>query len=244
MLIIGGLVSKTVLFVIPHEDDGEGGGGGSAAMWSSQGDRVVFLLCTNGDKGTSDCSMTPKKLAKIRNREQIEAASILGVKEVVFLDYGDGELEDTMELRGKITRQIRIYQPDIVLAIDPFRRKVHQHRDHRVSGMATLDSVFTYAWTSQHFPDQIKDEGLSPHHVREIFLWNSENANIILDISDTIGLKIQALSKHVSQIHDMDRMSTNVQERARRIVENYDYEFGEAFRRIVIEKEAHKLGIY
>ena len=123
-------MSKTVLFVIPHEDDGEGGGGGSAAMWSSQGDRVVFVLCTNGDKGTSDFSMTPKKLAQIRNKEQIEAASILGVKEVVFLDYGDGELEDTMELRGKITRQIRIYRPDIILAIDPFRRKVHQHRDH------------------------------------------------------------------------------------------------------------------
>lgn len=237
-------MSKTALFVIPHEDDGEGGGGGTAAMWSRQGDRVVFLLCTNGDKGTSNSSMTSRKLANIRKKEQIEAAGILGVKEVVFLDYADGELEDTIELREKITQQIRIHRPDIVLAIDPFRRKVHQHRDHRVSGMATLDSVFTYAWTSQHFYDQIKNQGLSPHHVTEILLWNSEEANTILDISSTIGLKIKALSKHASQIQDIERMSINVKERARRVVENCDYEFGEAFRRIAIEKDTHKLGIY
>ncbi len=79
-------MSKTVLFVIPHEDDGEGGGGGSAAMWSRQGDRVVFVLCTNGDKGTSNSSMTPKKLAKIRKKEQIGGTNlwIVGLK---FYDF-------------------------------------------------------------------------------------------------------------------------------------------------------------
>ena len=237
-------MSKTVLFVIPHEDDGEGGGGGSAAMWSNQGDRVIFLLCTNGDKGTSNSNMTPNRLANIRKKEQIEAAGVLGVKDVIFLDYGDGELEDTLELRSKITRQIRIYRPDIVLSIDPFRTKVHQHRDHRICGMATLDSVFTYAWTSQHFPDQIKNEGLSPHHVSEILLWNSERINTILDISDTVELKINALSKHVSQIQDIDRMSTNVKKRGETVADNCDFKFGEAFRRILIEKDAHKLGLY
>ena len=237
-------MSKTVLFVIPHEDDGEGGGGGSAAMWSSQGDRVIFLLCTNGDKGTSNSNMTPNRFANIRKKEQIEAADVLGVKDVIFLDYGDGELEDTLELRSKITRQIRIYRPDIVLSIDPFRTNVHQHRDHRVSGMAALDAVFTYAWTSQHFPDQISNEGLCPHHVSEILLWNSERSNTIIDISSTIELKINALSKHVSQIQDIARMSTNVKNRAGLVADSCDYEFGEAFRRIVIEKDVHKLGLY
>ena len=82
---------KRILLVIPHEDDGEGGCGGSVAGWAQKGADITFLLCTNGDKGSSDPYMTSEKLASIRAEEQAQAAAILGVNEVVRLDYSDGE---------------------------------------------------------------------------------------------------------------------------------------------------------
>ena len=89
-----------VLVVTPHPDDAEGGVGGSIAQWSAQGRRVVLAVCTNGDKGTSDRSITSEELAEIRQKEQRKAAEVLGIAEVAFLGYPDQGLEDSVELRA------------------------------------------------------------------------------------------------------------------------------------------------
>ena len=146
---------KSALLVTPHQDDAEGGCGGTVARWTRQGAHVVYVLCTNGDKGTSDLNMTSPKLAEIREREQETAAQVLGVEKVVPLRQPDGGLEDTLTLRAWITREIRKYKPEVVMCIDPFRSRAHTHRDHRMSGHLAIDSVLTYSWSSLHFPEQI-----------------------------------------------------------------------------------------
>ena len=83
------------LVCVPHPDDAEIGVGGTIARWTKEGKDVVYVVCTNGDKGSDDPNMTPVELARIREEEQLAAAEILGVKEVVFLRYHDQELEDT-----------------------------------------------------------------------------------------------------------------------------------------------------
>ena len=143
---------KRVLLATPHPDDAEGGCGGSVARWIKDGAKVVYVLCTNGDKGTSDYEMTPERLAAIREKEQAEAARVLGVKEVVFLRHPDGTLEDNLEFRGELVREIRRHRPDVVMCLDPFRSKSHTHRDHRISGQVTVDAAFTYAWRRHYFP--------------------------------------------------------------------------------------------
>jgi len=79
---------ERAMLVIPHPDDGESGCGGTVAKWIKEGCRFLYVVCTNGDKGSSDPEMTSERLAKIREEEQCNAAETLGVHEVVFL--GDG----------------------------------------------------------------------------------------------------------------------------------------------------------
>ena len=165
----------SALVVTPHPDDAEGGCGATMAKWIAEsGTKVVILMCTNGNKGTGDRSFTPEALAATREIEQQNAANVLGVSEVVFLRYGDGELEDTHAYRGQVVREIRRHKPEVVFGIDPYRVTSHTHRDHRHSGQAALDAAFSYAWSWQDFPEQIREEGLEPHRVREALLWGSE----------------------------------------------------------------------
>ena len=88
--------------------------------------------------------MAPEELAKIREQEQLVAAKLLGVREVVFLRYPDQSLEDTPEFRKEIVRQIRLYRPETVVTADPNRRYLW-HRDHRITGRVVMDAVFPYA---------------------------------------------------------------------------------------------------
>ena len=97
----------TVLVVTPHPDDAEFGVAGTVVRWIREGRKVIYVVCTNGDKGTSDTSVNPEELAKTREQEQLAAANLLGVKEVVFLRHSDQGLEDTSEFRKEIVRVIR-----------------------------------------------------------------------------------------------------------------------------------------
>src|ERR1035437_7445894 len=125
---------RVVMVVAAHPDDCEVGVGGTVVKWVKEGQEVICVVCTNGDKGSSDQNMTSAKLAEIREKEQRAASAVLGVKEVIFLGYPDGWLEDTPEFRGKLVRLIRRYQPDMVITHDP-HRKYLAHRDHRTTGM-------------------------------------------------------------------------------------------------------------
>ena len=153
-----------VMVVTPHPDDAEYGVAGTVARWVSEGREVIYVVCTNGDKGASDTDMKPEELARIREGEQMAAASLLGVREVIFLRHPDQGLEDTPEFRKELVRLIRMYRPETVVTADPYRRYVW-HRDHRIVGQVILDAVFPYARDRLSYPDLI-EEGLYPHKVR------------------------------------------------------------------------------
>ena len=90
---------EAALLVTPHPDDAEGGCGGTIGRWISEGAKGYYVLCTNGDKGSGDPEMTRERLAVIREREQQEAADVMGVTEVTFLRIPDGTLEDNHDFR-------------------------------------------------------------------------------------------------------------------------------------------------
>ena len=223
---------ERAMLVIPHPDDAEGGVGGTVAKWVAEGTEVVFVLCTNGDKGTSDPEMTTEKLGAIREKEQAAAAECLGVKEVIYLRYGDGELDDTAKFRGELVRAIRKHRPDVVFCTDPFRQTFYLHRDHRISGQVTLDAVFPYARDFLHYNEHIQ-EGLETHKVGDILMWGTEHPDTFIDITDTIDNKINALKKHASQVagsgRDVDRfVKVNAQNQGQ--MANIPY--AEGFKRI------------
>jgi LmbE family N-acetylglucosaminyl deacetylase len=219
-----------VLVVAPHPDDAEFGAAGTVARWTREGKDVVYVLCTNGDKGTSDVNMKPEELARIREQEQLAAAKVLGVREVIFLRHSDQTLEDTPEFRKEIVRLIRMYQPETVVTTDPYRRYLW-HRDHRITARVTLDAIFPYARDILSYPDLL-EEGLQPHKVTEILLWGAEEPNYRSDITDTFDIKLAALRCHKSQMNN--NRSPSLEERLRErctMMAEGECELAEAFHR-------------
>ncbi len=223
-----------VMVVTAHPDDAEFGAAGTVARWVREGKKAIYVVCSSGEKGTNDRSIKPEKLAQIREQEQLAAAKLLGVREVVFLHYPDQGLEDTPEFRKDIVRQIRIYQPETVLVADPYRRYLW-HRDHRITGQVTLDAVFPYARDHLAYPDLL-EEGIQPHKVREVLLWGSESPNYRSDITDTFDIKITALRCHQSQVGNnlVPDLENRLRQRAKQMAKGENFELAEAFHRVEI----------
>jgi LmbE family N-acetylglucosaminyl deacetylase len=194
---------KTVMVIAAHPDDPEFGAGGTVAKWVKEGRQVIYVVCTNGDKGTSDAEMTSERLAVIREQEQREAAKVLGVSEVIFLGYPDGGLEDTAEFRGKLVRLLRKHRPDVVITHDPKLRYMG-HRDHRIAGLVAMDAIFPYSRDHLFYPEH-KAEGLKPHKVGEVYFTGSEDPDVFIDISETFAIKAKAIACHISQVGDHSR---------------------------------------
>jgi LmbE family N-acetylglucosaminyl deacetylase len=218
------------MVVTSHADDAEFGVAGTVAKWTRDGKKVVYVVCTNGNKGTNDPNMKPERLAKIREKEQRAAAKTVGVNKVVFLGHDDQSLEDTPGFRKEIVRLIRIYRPVVVATTDPYRRYIW-HRDHRITGQVVLDAVFPYARDRLAYPDMLK-EGLEPHKVQEVLLWGAEEPNYFSDITDTYDIKIAALRCHHSQVgHFSKEWNDFLRQRYEGFAKGKDFKLAEAFYR-------------
>ena len=221
-----------VMVISAHPDDAEFGAAGNVAQWVHEGKQVMYTVCTSGDKGTSDRSLDPAKLPEIRENEQIAAAAVLGVKNVIFLKYPDQGLEDTPEFRKHIVRVIRTFRPEIIVTSDPYRRYLW-HRDHRVVGQVVLDAVYPFARDYLAYPDLI-EEGLEPHKVKTLLLWGTDDINFRSDITEFFDLKLKALRCHESQMKEMAHVSLEdrLKERYRQMALGTGYQYAEAFHKI------------
>ena len=187
---------------------------------------------TCGDKGSDDPDMTPERLCTIRHEEQINAARVLGVTDLVWLNYSDGELAPSFEARLRVAREIRKFKPDIVLTCDPTRTYstlgTINHSDHRVAGEIALDAIFPGAGNRMYFRELL-DEGLEPHSVKEVYVSLPVKPDTVVDVTDTFDLKIKALREHKSQIKDPDKLEERLRQR---MLE--DGKMVEKFRRLVL----------
>jgi LmbE family N-acetylglucosaminyl deacetylase len=225
------------MVVAAHPDDAEFGCGGSVAKWVKEGKEVTYVILTNGDKGSGDRAMTSDRLAKIREEEQRNAARALGVERVRFLGYPDGELEDTREVRRDVTAEIRRWRPDLLVTQNPSRtfNLYASHRDHRIAGGVALDCVYPLARDHLSFPELLA-RGLEPHKVREVYLMWWENPEVVVDIGDTMDLKLKALACHASQMGDFAAVEARVRERAAEAGKARGFAYAETFNRIAIPR--------
>ena len=227
---------QRVMVVTAHPDDSEFGAGGTIAKMAKAGREIAYVIVTNGNKGSGDRTMTPERLARIREEEQRNAARVLGVETVVFLGYEDGEVEDTRALRLDVTRQIRAWRPDLVIAQNPHRtyNLYASHRDHRITAGAVLDCVYPLARDHMSFPELMPV--YEPHKVREIYLMQWENPHVVVDVTDTMDLKLKALACHASQLPDVPAVEARVRERSAEIGAPKGYTYAEGFDRIVMPR--------
>jgi LmbE family N-acetylglucosaminyl deacetylase len=228
--------NKTILCVGAHADDLDAICAGSVAYWAKQGANIYYLICTDGRRGTDDINLSCDELVEIRIKEQQEAANCLGVKEVFFLGFTDGELENTFELRKELVRFIRKLKPEIVVSWDPTyvyneEQGSINHPDHRNCGQAVLDSIWPYARNLQSFPDLL-DEDLKPHKVREVLLVNHQKSQYFVDITSCIEQKMTAMAAHKSQWTDENL--ARIKKRCQNLGEKLGYGFAEGFVKISI----------
>ena len=227
---------ERAMVITAHPDDSEFGAGGTIAKLVQDGCEVTYVIATNGDKGSSDRSMTSERLASIRAEEQRNAARALGVAHVEFLGYPDGELEDTRELRRDVTREIRRWRPDLVITMNPLRtyNLYFSHRDHRTAAGVALDCVYPLARDHMSFPELLPE--FEPHKVREIYLMQWQNPHLVIDISDVMDLKLKALACHLSQVGDFAGVEARVRERNAEIGREKGLAYAESFDRIVMPR--------
>jgi LmbE family N-acetylglucosaminyl deacetylase len=224
-----------VLVVFAHPDDAEFGSSGTAARLVADGKDVFYAVVTDGSKGSSDPDLTHDAIILTRQREQTEAARILGVSDVTFLGFDDGMLEPTLGVRKAITAAIRKYKPDVVITQSPARdftlNAFVQHPDHLAAGEATLAAIYPCARDRFTFPELLK-QGLEPHAVKEIWIVGTSSPDHFIDITNTIEVKVRALGAHVSQVGHRADIGKAVAERSHSLGEQPGYEYAEAYKRI------------
>jgi LmbE family N-acetylglucosaminyl deacetylase len=192
---------KRVLVVMAHPDDCDFGAGGTIAQWTSQGIEVSYCIITNGDQGGEESGIPVEEMAKVRQQEQRDAGRALGVTEITYLNYRDGWLMPSIELRKEIVKAIRIAKPDRMVVQSPERnweRIYSSHPDHLAAGETAIQAVYPDARNPFAFPE-LKAAGLEPWRVREVWITGSPTPNHFVDISETFSKKMAALHAHVSQ---------------------------------------------
>jgi LmbE family N-acetylglucosaminyl deacetylase len=200
---------ERALVVVAHPDDIDFGAAGTIATWTDEGIEVTYLLCTNGDAGGFDPAVARSDIAGIRQEEQRAAAKEVGVTDVRFLSYSDGQLHPTFELRRDISRVIRQVRPQRLMMQSPeinWERIAASHPDHRAAGEATLSAVYPDARNPFTHTTLLQDEGLDAWTVHDVWVMaagQSSGANRWVDVTHTFDRKVEALRRHVSQTGHM-----------------------------------------
>ncbi len=213
-------VPGRALVVVAHPDDCDFLAASLLSAWTRQGCRAAICLVTDGDAGSDDPAIPKGELSRQRLEEQRRAADHLGVEEVVCLGFPDGMLENNLEVRRAVVRQVRRWRPEAVVTMDPtqrwFGRGYLNHPDHRAAAGAALDAVFPSARDSRAFPELLREEGLQPHKTRFVLMSDGFTPDVAVPITaQDVENKLAALGEHRSQF-DATHMRDGTWEQARR----------------------------
>lgn len=189
---------ERVLSVSAHPDDSEFFAGGALAKFIDAGARVTLAICTDGGRGgrgTND-------IAGVRHAEQDAAAKALGISEVIRLGYLDGDLEASDELRDSLIGILRQSRPQVVLGHHPatfytrYGSRVQLgHSDHRAAGTALMNAIYPRSASPNFSPGR----GGDPWFPQELWLFDCNEPDFLVDISTGFDRKLDALTAHDSQ---------------------------------------------
>ena len=201
------------LVVTAHPDDVDFGAAGTVAQWVAAGTEVTYCIVTDGDAGGFDPAIPRSEIPRIRRAEQTAAAAVLGVNDVRFLGYRDGELEVSQGLRRDISRVIRQVRPQRMLIQSPERnwaRIPASHPDHMAAGEAAIFAIYPDARNPFAHPSLLNDEGLEAWTVHDVWVMAAPDPNRAVDITDQVSLKVAALRAHESQTAHMDDLEERI----------------------------------
>jgi len=229
-------IPHSAMAIVAHPDDIEFSCVGTLARWARAGARISYVLCTSGEVGIDEPGMTRAKATEIREDEQLSAANIAGASEVIFLREPDGMLEPTLHLRRRLVREIRRFKPEVVVCGDPTivwaGNDYINHPDHRAAAYAALDATFPAAGQPNLF-EEFESEGFNAHKPRKVYVASWGNADLYVNIEETIEIKISALRAHISQMKDWDP-EVSIREWAAERGVGKEMQYAEAYRVVTL----------
>lgn len=222
---------KRVIGFAAHPDDLEFTCTGTFQKMKNEGYKIIYTIVTNGENGfKTNINLESKERIEIRKREQLDVARKLGVKDVIFLDYDDGFLTYTEELRERLVKIIKKYKPEIIFSFDPANHQFDNinlfHKDHRIVSEAVFDACFA-AKNFHMYPGE-------PHKTKKIYFYGAHQPDYFEDITDLIEFKLELLACHQSQFPDFNKVVDFIKNTLSR--ETNKYEYSEAFRILEVEQ--------
>lgn len=203
-----------LLVIVAHPDDVDFGSAGTMATLTAHGVHVTYCIVTDGDAGGSDRALSRPEMASMRRKEQTAAAATVGVEDLIFLGHPDGRVEANLALRCDLSRVIRQVRPKVVMSQSPDRnydRIFASHPDHLATGEATMCAVYPDARNPFAFPELL-EEGLEPWTVEEVWIAGHPTLTDVVDVSDHVDRKFDALRCHASQLPDPAGMEARVRQ--------------------------------
>lgn len=191
---------RTAVAIVAHPDDLEFGAAAAVARWTGQGKRVVYVMVTSGEAGID--GLDPTSCRRVREREQVESARVVGVDEVEFLGLPDGVVEYGVPLRRVLAEVVRRHRPEVVVTGN-FREtwggRALNQADHVAVGRAVVDAVRD-AGNRWVFPEQLGG-GVEPWGgVREVWAAGSPEATHAVDTTATFDAGVASLRAHAAYI--------------------------------------------
>jgi LmbE family N-acetylglucosaminyl deacetylase len=207
---------ERALVVAAHPDDVDFGAAGTVAAWSAAGIAVTYCVITDGQAGGFDPGLDRAEMPRIRRAEQTVAAARVGVEDLAFLGYVDGELAVTRDLVRDLTRVVRRVRPQRVLIQSPERdweRLAPSHPDHLAGGEAATQALYPASGNPHAFEELLRDEALQAWSAREVWIMEHPHNNHVVDVTEHFDAKMAALMSHESQHRDPESIARIIREK-------------------------------
>ena len=228
-------ISGPVLVISAHQDEIEIHAGGTIARLVAGGTSVSYLLATSGNRGTADRSVTMAQMAATREAEQRAAAARLGVTDLTFLGFDDGDLMyEGRRLREALIRCIRARRPGAIITHDPFPGNGREdscsiYPDHLTVGMTAFQAAYVAAPGPLFHPEHL-EQGLEPWKPQQILCIMSSQPDRFVDIEPVWPQKWAAIREHRSQGRHLPEMEDFFREIARDLGDRSGLTLAEGFR--------------
>lgn len=199
---------KTIVAVFAHPDDETFGPGGTLHKLSKN--NTIYTICaTDGSAGENHSDDHSHSISDIRHEELRNASRILGVKDVYFLGFRDGELCNNQyhSIADAVRSKLEELKPEIVITFEP--KGVSGHIDHIAMSMITTFVVrdLPFVETLMYYAT-LKERALTR---KDYFIYfppgyDRDEFDEVVDIADVWDVKVAAMHEHKSQVKDMQNI--------------------------------------